>query len=100
MFFAKKQPNQEAPKQEAPKQEYDLELDKLQTELGAAFNLKAYLDDGHKLISVERDNLDAEDEKTIVYTLGKSGEICDQKFYVSRAQHKQLVAQFENLTKE
>lgn len=87
-------------KQETPKQKYDFALDKLQDELGAAFNLKAFVDSGYKLASVEREKLNTEDEKTTVYTIDKEGNIDGQKFYVSRDQHKQLATQFENLTKE
>lgn len=90
MFF-KKQP----PKPEVPEPEYDLEIDKLQDQLGIFVNLKVLEDQGFKVISIERERINKPDETTVVYTL-KDASIEEQNFGISRAQHIQLISDWKN----
>lgn len=90
MFF-KKQP----PKPEAPEPEYNLEIDKLQDQLGIFVNLKVLEDQGFKVISIERERMNKPDETTVVYTL-KDASIEEQNFGISRAQHIQLISDWKN----
>lgn len=85
MFFKKPTP---------PTPKYDLELDKTKDLLRVFINLKAFESDGYKILSIERVNWDSEDEKTIVYTL-KNGAFDDHFFEISRAQHLQLISDWE-----
>jgi len=87
-------------KPDAPKQkEYDLEIDNIKNVLGVAINLQAFLDRGDKFVSIEREGVNSENERTIVYTVEKDGSIADNDFYVSRLQHKEMVSQFNGLIK-
>jgi len=89
MFFFKKQPTQE-PK----KPEYPAELDAARDSILTFIDLTVF---GDKVVSIERDNLNTPDEKTVVYTLAeKAGEVDEYCFRISRKQHKELIEQFKN----